>query len=303
MQKNGIVFQNTASGELGRITMAGYIANSRGVPARPMRILGSYAIVLMLKGRGFYRDAASSQGVASSQSVASSQGAASHEREILPGDLICLFPEIAHCYGPTASDTWDEFYLVFDGPVFDLWRRSGLLDDSRPVRRLPNIDYWLRRLEKVTELSHLPEPARSLQQVCTLQQVLADLRDETAATGSEADRQWIAQARALLETDLEAPLDLHDVARRSGMTYESFRKRFAELAGMPPGKYRMTCLIDRACELVHAGQLSNKEIAARLGFCDEFYFSKQFKRITGSSPRDFRRQLPTPGSDTFLTGQ
>jgi two-component system response regulator YesN len=34
-----------------------------------------------------------------------------------------------------------------------------------------------------------------------------------------------------------------------------------------------------------------KEIAAELGFCDEFHFSKLFKRRTGLSPSAYRTQV------------
>jgi AraC-like DNA-binding protein len=33
------------------------------------------------------------------------------------------------------------------------------------------------------------------------------------------------------------------------------------------------------------------EIAAQLEFCDEFYFSRCFKRRFGQSSRDFRRRV------------
>jgi AraC-like DNA-binding protein len=75
------------------------------------------------------------------------------------------------------------------------------------------------------------------------------------------------------------------------MSAETFRKKFARLAGTPPWRYRMTQVIERACRLVHEGRLTNKEIAERLGFNDEFHFSRRFKQITGRSPREFRKLL------------
>ena len=42
--------------------------------------------------------------------------------------------------------------------------------------------------------------------------------------------------------------------------------------------------------LVHSDQ-AVAEIADGLGFCDPFHFSKRFKRLTGESPSDYRRQL------------
>ena len=75
------------------------------------------------------------------------------------------------------------------------------------------------------------------------------------------------------------------------MGYETFRKKFSRLEGVAPAKYRMRRLIDRACELMHEPELTNKQIAFKLGFANEFYFSRRFKQITGASPRTFRQRL------------
>ena len=43
-----------------------------------------------------------------------------------------------------------------------------------------------------------------------------------------------------------------------------------------------------AARLLRFSDLSIKEIAARLGFSDQFAFSKAFKRQRGEAPLDFR---------------
>ncbi len=103
----------------------------------------------------------------------------------------------------------------------------------------------------------------------------------------------------MLDAGIGEELYVEDVARRLGMSPETFRKKFARLAGISPWRHRMTQVIERACEWVHEGRLTNKEIAARLGFSDEFHFSRRFKQITGRSPTQFRalssrRKAPTP---------
>ena len=64
-------------------------------------------------------------------------------RKVVPlttGDVVLVLPERAHWYGPGRGRTWDELYLVFDGPVFDLWRGTGVLDEAHPVHSAP--DGW-----------------------------------------------------------------------------------------------------------------------------------------------------------------
>jgi AraC-like DNA-binding protein len=266
------LIQSRSQSALGRIPLAGFIRNSVGVSCANMRTLGSYALVLLLDGEGFYRD---TRGI---------------EATVYAGDMLLIFPDISHCYGPLPHTRWSEFYIIFEGDVFDLWRRHTLLNDLRPILHLQPAGYWLRRFEEVVSLHSSTQTQHVLQSICKLQEVLAEAIEYSPHGADENNIAWLQRARLLLERDFNR--DLTQVAREMGMSYESFRKTFATLARVAPGQYRLSVLMDRACEMVHRNEMSNKEIAQRLGFCDEFHFSRQFKKVTGYSPREFRRRLP-----------
>jgi AraC-like DNA-binding protein len=44
-----------------------------------------------------------------------------------------------------------------------------------------------------------------------------------------------------------------------------------------------------AVELIHDSKLTIAEIAEKLGYCDQFHFSRQFKKALGKSPIQFRK--------------
>ncbi|MDD5199073.1 MAG: AraC family transcriptional regulator [Terrimicrobiaceae bacterium] len=168
--------------------------------------------------------------------------------------------------------------------MFDLWRKRGVLTSDRPLYHLEPLPYWLRRFEEVVA-PNLP----ALERVCRLQSALSSAFTHYQRNPAAArDAEWLAEVSALLDADLGDVLYVGDVPRKLGLSAETFRKKFARLSGMPPWRYRMTRVIERACLLVHEGRLTNKEIAARLGFNDEFHFSRRFKQITGRSPTQFR---------------
>ena len=50
-------------------------------------------------------------------------------------------------------------------------------------------------------------------------------------------------------------------------------RAFVNLAQVPEGKYAMV-----------------KQIAEQVGYSDQFYFSRDFKRLTGVSPSEFRKR-------------
>jgi len=262
---------------LGTIHLSACSVDIQGRRLEGMRVLGNYAVVYSLEGIAEYRD---ELGLTTT---------------LEPGDFLVVYPDVAHRYGPPAGKSWSEFFIEFNGPVFDLWRREGLLDPRRPIHRLLPIEYWLPRLEALGTEGTQPWQDRTLWQLCGLQQLLAEIHEREAAAGTQhADREWLAKACAELERDLEqgsSDAPLHSAAKRLKLSYETFRKRFALLAGMPPARYRMQRVMRRACELMQRSGATNKEVAAACGFCDEFHFAKRFRQVVGVWPRDFRRQV------------
>ncbi|MBN8218571.1 MAG: helix-turn-helix transcriptional regulator [Spirochaetes bacterium] len=242
---------------------------SRGL--RQDRVFGSWALVLVLHGSGRYRDALG------------------RSAELRPGDVILVFPDLAHHYGPASGAApWEEIYLVFEGPLFELWRNRGLLRESNPIASAEDFPAWKKRFEAF--LSPPPSGAQgALREVLDIQQMLADLFH---ADRSHLEKDSLSKAMAQIDRDPVPEIDWPVFAARFGLGYESFRKQFRQRAGVSPGRYRLQRLIERACALLQAGRPSHRALAEELGFADEFHFSRSFKKIAGMSPKNYRALLP-----------
>jgi hypothetical protein len=92
---------------LGASLWRGLLRDHTGVPEKPTRTLGNYAVVYLLRGKGNFIAA---NGI---------------QRDLVAGDLLLVFPDISHWYGPPPGSVWDEFYIIFSGGVFDLWRAKA----------------------------------------------------------------------------------------------------------------------------------------------------------------------------------
>lgn len=264
-----------ASCPLGGVTQCGPVhVRSWEMPERtikPWRTFGQFALVYLTGGRGRYEDIHG------------------RSQDIKPGDLIFVFPDLKHFYGPTRkADVWQEVYLVFQGPIFDTWMEQGLLSMDRPVVHLEPVETWHRRMVEVVDRQPPDTSAGVLTEICRLQHLLADILGATDPSLGHGRQGWITQARALMDSGL----DPHQAARQMHCSYATFRKKFTAEAQIPPARYQARRLIDRACELMHTHHYSDKQIAQQLGFCDEFHFSRRFKQLTGLSPRAYRKQLP-----------
>ncbi|PTY03035.1 hypothetical protein DB346_07210 [Verrucomicrobia bacterium LW23] len=285
-------FSHAAASPLGRVTITGFAVEQGTAMAGP-RVFGQYAMVYVLDGQGTYEDAAGwRQGVG-------------------PGDLMLVFPELEHQYNPLPGTRWLTTFLCFIGPVFDLWRQAGVLDSRRPVHRLLPVHAWSRRMEDVLGGTRQAGFAPPLVEVARLQELLAAvLTGEGRAETYREDQLWAQRACSVVEAHLHtATPDWGAIAARFGLSADGFRKRFTRITGQSPARYQLGRRIDRACAMMQGDapppsgsvcsaeplsttgtrpRMTDRQIAEALGFCDEFYFSRRFRQITGQSPRAFR---------------
>lgn len=212
------------------------------------------------------------------------------EFPVTPGSCFLVFPKLAHAYGPTDGTTWSEHYIVFEGQLFHTWQRSGLLKEEAPLYQLEPISYWVERFQKVTNYDCATTSSQALRHVSMLHQLLTDIIASNEDLHASEQAPWLDKARMLMGEG-DHPMSPQETAAACGLAYETFRKEFRRLTGQTPGQFRVGVVMNRACELMMREGLTNQEIAERLGFCDEFHFSKRFRAIRGLSPRAFRQQL------------
>lgn len=99
----------------------------------------------------------------------------------------------------------------------------------------------------------------------------------------------LSKAIEFLQRNLSSSPSLIDVCEASGMGQRTCIRVFNEHLGMPPIRFFLQQKMRWAQHLLRTTELSVKEIALRLGYEEPLYFSAQFKKYAGVSPRKFRR--------------
>lgn len=99
----------------------------------------------------------------------------------------------------------------------------------------------------------------------------------------------IADAAAFLEAHFNENISVSDAAERSHYSQRHFIRLFTSVYGVTPQKYLLNVRLRHASALLRDSSLSVTETALRCGFSDSNYFSRIFRKYTGSSPSDFSR--------------
>ena len=91
-----------------------------------------------------------------------------------------------------------------------------------------------------------------------------------------------------LERDFQTSHDAGHYAAELNVSPGNLSRILVRLTGRTTKQLILERVILEAVRLLRFSDLSVKEIAARLGFSDQFAFSKAFKRQRGEAPADFR---------------
>ena len=96
--------------------------------------------------------------------------------------------------------------------------------------------------------------------------------------------------RERLESNLDLPVSIASLAEEFHLKPVVMRRNFRKKFGCTPREYRIACRMEQAKYLLNQDQLSLKEIAYQLGYCNEFYFSQEFLRVIGFRPGEWRHR-------------
>lgn len=284
MADRGVHFRHGPSLACGALVGAGEIRGK--VHVCRDRTLDDWAAVYLVAGGGWFADEATPR------------------CPVAAGDLLLLAPGIRHSYVPEVPGDWSEYWMTFTGETFAILRRAGILDPERPVLHpgvVPELvvafDALVGARIAAAVRARSAEDARLEEAQLAAEAHLLLVRLVRSDGADDASGPpWVAEACARLAADLQRPLDLARLAARCGLSYERFRKAFAAAVGEPPARYRLRRRIDRAKTLLTAGA-TIAETAETLGFCDVYFFSRQFRAATGTTPARFRGR----GSTTRVT--
>ncbi len=94
--------------------------------------------------------------------------------------------------------------------------------------------------------------------------------------------------RYLDERVCDPDLRVAELATRYGTSEVYFRNAFKKYYRMTPIEYIKQRRIDTACRLLRSQLYSVAEVATRAGFDSISYFSSEFRRKMGASPREYR---------------
>jgi AraC-like DNA-binding protein len=196
-------------------------------------------------------------------------------------------------------ETWPHRHVGFRGPLVEKWREEGLWIE-RPQRAPAPRDaaQWEEYFGQMISLAQRSDARGRLRAVNMLEGLLLELADARAEQNAVARREpWLAQVieKVTVHPDAHnATPNYQALASTLGMSEATLRRRFKRAMSISPHAYVLQSRAAAARSLLSETDLPLKEIASRLGYENEYFFSRQFKELVGVAPGVYRKSRLTP---------
>lgn len=140
----------------------------------------------------------------------------------------------------------------------------------------------------ISDFMHL----RTMEEVCfALAELLRRFTEETFVLKEVKHLDLITRAVSCIRNNYMHKITLEDVARQVYLSPSYLSRIFKEEMKTSFSSYLNQVRIEKSKVLLMSGELSIAEISDLVGFFDQSYFNKVFKRLTGINPRRYREQM------------
>lgn len=245
------------------------------------------------------------------------EGSATHEFEggsyaIGPGD--CFLIETGQCHGYHSSKRlklvnvlirasfMEKFgAMLREAPGAELLFLAGKPLPARGASMSPkDLDACLLIVDEIERESMFREDQSTMLTGLFLELFAKICRRLRRASGKEADRRapWLTNVLNHLESHYHEKTPMSCLRKIAGMSERAFERHFKTMTGLTPLQHLTRFRIANACRLLRETDQSTCEIAHQCGMPNYSHFCRQFKSVTGYTPKAYKdtactkRRLP-----------
>lgn len=208
------------------------------------------------------------------------------------GTVILFFPKEPQFYYYTAEGNAQVYWIHFTGnEVISYLQNYGFEKSGSHFiginMSLPSIFNKIIHELQLQQHDFMKYCILEFQQLLlTLHRTSLDYESRTSYK-SEA----VEAAIIYLNANYKKDIRIKELAAQYHMTHNWFIRCFVAYTGITPQTYLSNIRIDKAKEFLAISSCSITEVANLTGYTDPLYFSRIFKKKTGQSPREYKKNL------------
>ncbi len=206
---------------------------------------------------------------------------------IAAGDVYFLQPHVPHKYYSDPADPWEKIWFNLHGPLLKALCEAYRLHGVVYYHHCPLQEEFFHALETVRNWRNDSLPELSLR----IHRILGRLHAWRNSHPEWRKSPEGVRLKEYLDRNWQRKITLAELARLIHKSQAQMMRIFRQDWNDSPGGYLQK---QRDCfsrQYLENTNCPIKELAMRMGFQDEFYFSNWFKRRNGISPTGYRNRF------------
>ena len=167
------------------------------------------------------------------------------------------------------ADSIQELFYTYYQEILSYIRKNNLSKDEKLSQQMERFINYLHKKGTLPELNDW------------LRQILEILSQEAAQNA------LVLNIKRYINQNYSRDISLNEVAQHMVMSESYLSRLFKRETGENFSEYLSKVRINKAIEMMQEGRYKVYEVAENVGYRNVEYFSKQFKKIIGKSPKDY----------------
>lgn len=218
-----------------------------------------------------------------------------HTVSLQAGDVFILPKGVPCFYQADGEEPWNYFWIGFSGTKINTMLMGSMLAKKRYLRQVQDSKFFAS-LRQLYDALRAPSSLSNdiLVEALTYQMfynLVTEYPNKQVEDKSVSHNQLKMAVYYLQENFRSSDCNITNLCHEINISRSYLYTIFKQDMNLSPQKYLSQLRMEEAKQLLQNTTNPVQEIAHRVGYKDEFTFSKAFKRYSGFSPQIYRRKV------------
>jgi len=214
--------------------------------------------------------------------------------EVSPSQFIAIPANTPHRYAANVDKPWTIYWIHFKGEsasfIIDL-----ILKNSENYK--PYLSFSEDRIKLFQDICNNLENGYSSDNLRYVNMIFSHFltsliyEDKFNRNDNKNGHDIIVRTINFMQDNICKLIRLDELSTYANLSTSHFSAIFRAKTGYSPIEYFNQLKIQKACQYISFTNMAIKAIALSLGFEDQYYFTRVFTKLMGSSPSEYRRKI------------
>ena len=206
------------------------------------------------------------------------------------GSAFAVFPDDECVITNLGREVMNVTWVSFTGYLIENYLHRAGVTNLRPV--FNDVEGVVAKYMEHLYATSLKMPNRYCKMAADLYNIFGYLLDQKTNQGF-VDENINPEFYALsaidhIERNIARGITVEELGEKLNLSRKELDKVFSTVLNISPKKYIILVRINKALTALRKTNKSISEIAESVGYANQFYFAKEFKRLTGKTPTEYR---------------